>query len=151
PVFSADGQEIAFVSSNGGTTGIWLVPAVGGSPRPLENPSLKGMELLNWTKTNHLYFKAQSRLFRLNLDSHQTQEIFSGDAKRANSFAVSADERQVAFAALTDGRLDIWVAPLEGGEARKITDDDYEDMSPIWFADGKHLAYSSRRQGNFQV
>jgi serine/threonine protein kinase len=151
PVFSPDGQEIAFVSNNGGTTGIWLVPVADGSPRLLETPSLLGVQLLTWTKTNHLYFKAEYCLFRFDLDSHQIDKIFSNDAKNWPSYAVSADEKQIAFAALTDGRRDIWVAPLQGGEARKITDDDYEDNTPIWFPDGKRLAYSSRRQGNFQV
>ncbi|GEM_PF-126932 len=151
PVFSPDGQEIAFVSPNGGETGIWLVPVVGGSPRLLEKTFLKGTELLTWTKTNHLYFQAQNCLFRLDLASQQTEKIFTGDEKRSHRFSVSGDERQIAFAALTDGRRDIWVAPMEGGDARKITNDDYEDTEPIWFPDGKCLAYSSRRQGNFQI
>ncbi len=66
---------------------------------------------------------------------------------------ISPDGSQVAFV-VTDysleenrGDSDIWLVPLEGGEARRLTHSPAGDSQPRWSPDGKRLAFVSSRGG----
>ena len=60
---------------------------------------------------------------------------------------VSPDGKQIAFALLGD----LYLLPIEGGKARRITKSLAFDTHPRFSPDGKHLAYSSDRDGNENV
>jgi Tol biopolymer transport system component len=53
----------------------------------------------------------------------------------------SPDGRAVCFA----GQRNLYVIPLSGGKARKITKDDKGDFDPSWSPDGRHIYFSSYR------
>jgi Tol biopolymer transport system component len=44
------------------------------------------------------------------------------------------------------GNLDIWTFDVATGKGYAVTNDVWPDTSPIWSADGKHIAYVSRRE-----
>ncbi|ADG10321.1 amidohydrolase [Caulobacter segnis] len=60
---------------------------------------------------------------------------------------VSPDGRTVAF----DVYAMLWLVPIEGGPARRLTDEIYEIAQPDWSPDGSTLAFQSYRDGNFHV
>jgi dipeptidyl aminopeptidase/acylaminoacyl peptidase len=65
------------------------------------------------------------------------------ETRRLGSAAISGDEKLAAFNSDAGGRIDIWVAPIEGGSARQLTHvqgfvGDYQ-FSPA----GRTLAYLS--------
>jgi Tol biopolymer transport system component/imidazolonepropionase-like amidohydrolase len=60
---------------------------------------------------------------------------------------VSPDGKTVAF----DVYAMLWVTPIAGGPARRLTDDIQEICQPDWSPDGKRLAFQSYRDGNFHV
>ena len=49
------------------------------------------------------------------------------------------------------GNSDIWVIPVNGGEARQLTNSPKADNSPRWMPDGKSIAFISSRDGDPQV
>jgi dipeptidyl aminopeptidase/acylaminoacyl peptidase len=53
--------------------------------------------------------------------------------------AVSPDGSTVAF----DIYAMLWVQPLAGGPAKRLTDDIFEICQPDWSPDGKTIAYQS--------
>lgn len=61
--------------------------------------------------------------------------------------ALSPDGRKLAFV----WRGDIWTASSEGGEARRITDHVELDAYPVFSPDGKRIAFSSLRNGNWDI
>jgi dipeptidyl aminopeptidase/acylaminoacyl peptidase len=77
--------------------------------------------------------------------------------KRVAEPVPAPDGRWVAFAA-QDVDLEankktphIWLVPLAGGEAKKITDDPAGEDRPRFSPDGKKLIYTSARDGNAQI
>ncbi|MDA1113788.1 MAG: S41 family peptidase [Planctomycetota bacterium] len=61
--------------------------------------------------------------------------------------ALSPDASQVAFS----HQGDLWVAPVEGGRAVRLTAHDAYDGRPKWSPDGQSLAFVSNRHGNWDV
>ncbi|MDO4210505.1 MAG: S41 family peptidase [Bacteroidales bacterium] len=46
---------------------------------------------------------------------------------------------------------DIYTMPAKGGEVTRLTAQTSYECSPVWSADGKHIAFASDRHGNFDV
>ncbi len=73
------------------------------------------------------------------------------DAPRPIRFArfpvLSPDGKQIAFS----HQGDIWSVGAGGGRALRLTLHEAHDTNPSWSPDGKWLAFSSRRSGNYDV
>ncbi|MCE6998095.1 S9 family peptidase [Saccharothrix sp. S26] len=68
-----------------------------------------------------------------------------------SNVALSPDGTRVAYAANTDGQQNLYVAPVAGGPARKITDyTDHAVRQVAWSPDGRALLYTADFQGNEQ-
>ncbi len=63
--------------------------------------------------------------------------------------SVSRDGTLLAYASDRFGRgdLDIWLAPLGGGDPIRLTNDEADDSAPDISPDGTHVAYRSERNG----
>ncbi|WP_155843623.1 amidohydrolase family protein [Hyphomonas sp. CY54-11-8] len=60
---------------------------------------------------------------------------------------LSPDGKSAVFTAVGD----LWMADLESGETKQLTDDDFIDMSPSWSPDGSSIAFVSDRGGKSDV
>ncbi|MCX7800965.1 MAG: S41 family peptidase [Fimbriimonadales bacterium] len=65
------------------------------------------------------------------------------ELRRAQEPSLSPDGSKIAFV----WQGDVWVAPSEGGQARRLTVHPAEDASPIWTADGERIVFASNRSG----
>src|SRR5918997_276225 len=61
--------------------------------------------------------------------------------------ALSADGKKLAFV----WRGDVWVAEATGGRAYAVTDHVELDAYPIFSPDGRWIAFSSLRSGNWDI
>ncbi len=61
--------------------------------------------------------------------------------------AVSPDGNQIAVGIMGD----IWVIPIDGGEASQVTRGDGWDAHPAWSPDGRFLAYAHQRPGRSEL
>ncbi|NDJ78083.1 MAG: hypothetical protein GYB65_17685 [Chloroflexi bacterium] len=66
---------------------------------------------------------------------------FEGDNARDPTW--SPDGTQIAFASDVDGDYDIYIMAVDGGEPRRVLDNDAKDWQPTWSPDGRHLAFAS--------
>src|SRR3954451_1970132 len=61
---------------------------------------------------------------------------------------INPDGTEVAFSALQSATGDIFIANLETGAVRNLTNDQFGDYAPTYSPDGKSLIYLSRVSGN---
>jgi Tol biopolymer transport system component/predicted Ser/Thr protein kinase len=69
------------------------------------------------------------------------------DAGLQTDASFSPDSRLIAYASDRSGNLDIWVQPVDGGDAVQITHEVAKDEQPAWSPDGKSIAFRSERSG----
>lgn len=67
--------------------------------------------------------------------------------KLVSSPAVSPDGKQIAFS----WRGDIWLVPVDGGQAKPLTTHEAADRQPVFSPDGQRIAFISNRRGSDQV
>lgn len=61
--------------------------------------------------------------------------------------SISPDGKTIAFGYMGN----IYTVPASGGNATPLTVSEYHEMRPVWSHDGKTIAFSSDRYGNFDV
>lgn len=61
--------------------------------------------------------------------------------------SISPDGKTIVFSY----KGDLYKVPTEGGQAYPLTLHTAHDYMPVWSKDGKHIAFSSNRYGNFDV
>ncbi|MGW4116817.1 S9 family peptidase [Actinosynnema sp. NPDC004786] len=76
---------------------------------------------------------------------------FAARQRFRSNVALSPDGAFVAYAANTDGPHNLYVAPVAGGPARKLTDHAERSVRQVaWSPDGRRLLYTADFQGDEQ-
>lgn len=158
PAWSPDGQELAFVHSENGTYSLYLVPTAGGSARKIFDLGERAVRNVTWSPDGTtLAFSAEQTphapfalsLLALNTFAEQrlTQppDDYGGDLE----LAFSPEGRMIAFSRSAVEKVDdIYVVPRAGGEIKRLTFDRAEITGLDWTTDGRHIVYSSDREGS---
>ncbi|MEE7547615.1 biopolymer transporter Tol [Xanthomonas sp. Kuri4-1] len=152
PRYSPDGRWIAFVR-NPQMGDLWLLPAQGGTPRPLtrENAEIRGWDWL--PDSRGVVFgqrvDSQSRLYRLDLDSHRVRDLGISDAQtpalsdgklafvqRKPQFGIYRIQRDA-----TDGSL----------RRQRLFASTGRDSQSIVSPSGRQLVFTSDRSGEYAL
>lgn len=75
------------------------------------------------------------------------------------AIAFSPDGRELAFVSNREGgdreafttNHDVWVVPVTGGEARKVTSNPASDMQPVYSPDGRTIFVRAQRRPGFEA
>jgi Tol biopolymer transport system component len=146
PCWSAKNDQIVFARRG---EGIWSVPPLGGPARQIlergRNPSFSA-------DGERLTYEIGKEIWIANADGGGAYRL-EGTPPRyytvEASPAFSPDSRQIAFFHATVGpNGDLWVIPVEGGEARQLTSDMRIGGTPVWARDGRSIVFSSERAGS---
>jgi Tol biopolymer transport system component len=69
-----------------------------------------------------------------------------------SGWALSPDDKRMALSSRTEqSNEDIWIKELDRGPMSRLTFGDYSDIRPVWTPDGRAVAFSSDRAGNFDL
>lgn len=61
------------------------------------------------------------------------------------SLALSPDLKMIAYSRRQNGNGDLWIKTVNGSDARQVTTDKWDDISPVWSPDAQELAFLSLR------
>jgi Tol biopolymer transport system component/tRNA A-37 threonylcarbamoyl transferase component Bud32 len=153
PVYSPDGERIAFVSNRDGKDGIWFVDEIGGAPVLCHSLERGSNTLVFWSDDgSRIYYDHNNSLRVLDLKSDTTELVLEFPENRGMSrdFAVFRDEDRVAYVDIKDSRRDIWVYSRHQKQSSRVTDDAAPDSNPLWHPDGKRIVYNSLRDDILQ-
>ncbi len=150
PIFSPDGQMIAFTGEYDGNTDVFVMPAAGGVPKRLTYHP--GADIpVGWTndgkrilfssgRNSYSFFP---RLFTVGTDGGFPEEVPLPMAERGS---YSPDGAYLAYEPLTQWQPDwkryhggqrdvIWIAKLSDSSIEKLPRDNSTDKSPMWVGD----------------
>lgn len=175
PVWSPDGKTLAFASDRHGHFDLFVVPAEGGTPRRLTFHSAPefpyaftpdgsrvvfGASRLDAASNRQHPSAAQPELYQVPVEGGRPSQLLTTPAE-AVSF--SADGRWMAYHDRKGGEnewrkhqqsaiaRDLWIADLEAGTHRRVTDFAGEDRNPVLSADGRVVYYLSEEGGTSNV
>ena len=164
PVFSPDGQQIAFTGEYDGNIDVFVMPAAGGIPKRLTwHPAID--RVLGWTPDRKRILFASPRtayssffeLFTVPVDGGFPEKLplptGFGGAYSPNGQSIAYMPLPPAFDAwkrYRGGRTTpIWLADLETSHIEKIPRSNSNDFNPMW-AGGK-IYFLSDRNGPFTL
>jgi serine/threonine protein kinase len=157
PAWSPDGRYIAFARVSEDESGLYIIPARGGTERKLASVNF-GLEWwfrnLSWSPdSKSIAFSAKDsikdfyRIYLLSIDSRQIKELTDGpDLNLSDTYcAISSDGKKLAFTRGDETSTDIYIAALEGGKADRLTFDNSFVWGLSWTSDGSEIVFSSGR------
>ena len=139
PRWSPDGRYMAFISDRGEKGQVFLAPLEGGEPRQLTKAP-HGVNEIAWSPdSTRIAYAARAGDWK--------------DAKERDPAGKAAPRviRDLRYRLDTIGYFDerrthIFVASVESGETKQITDGDWFDTQIAWSPDGDSIAFSSDRE-----
>jgi Tol biopolymer transport system component/DNA-binding winged helix-turn-helix (wHTH) protein len=158
PSWSPDGRYIAFVHSNSNEDpAIFLMPALGGTPRKLYQLARFRFwnQTVSWSNDDRfLLFSNQtpgqpSQIFQLKIEDLSARPLTSPPVPSTGDWDAqySPDGASIAFIRNTKDVEDIYIMPAAGGAPRRITFDNRLLSGLAWTANSKEIIFSSNRGG----
>jgi len=152
PAWFPNGSTIAFVSDRGGEPAIWRIPPLGGDPVMLlanaQDPAISpDGERIAFARPGQ---SGALRVWVAPLDDPTAGRALTGDGDgvwRHTDPTWSPDGSMLCYADFGD----LWLVDAEGGTPRKLTADGDTNRQPVWSADGRHIYFSSRRDGTLAL
>jgi dipeptidyl aminopeptidase/acylaminoacyl peptidase len=148
PRWSPDGKTVAFVSTRGGSSQIWLAPASGGEPRQLTTIST-GADQPVWSPDGRtiafvsaVYPEFSGKPFAESDRLNAEKDTFRDTSKvKARIFTHLLYRHWDSW--VDDKRLHIFVVPSAGGEPRDVTPGDRDAVpTSSTFSAGDDFAFS---------
>ncbi len=160
PVWSPDGQWLAFTRTRSGHREVWLLPADGGEARRLTHTPHGAGDPVWAPDSRTLAFTTAvgpddpapaAEPFETD-DAHKKRKEAAAKARKEEPQRITRLRFKHDGDGYWPGRYThIWLQDLdeEGdsvGEPRQVTVGDYEDSAPAWSPDGQWLAFSTNRR-----
>jgi Tol biopolymer transport system component len=171
PAWSPDGTQLAYLEVLGDDVAVMTHSLKDGTERRVtriskqvgrwsnDNSPLLGPPGPVWTAdgqsliiADHDASGGPSGIFRVALDGHRS--LFAANFGEDHDLypRLSPDGSMLAYLSYSShGVGDVFVKPIQGGEARQLTFDRKTVQGLAWNPDGKHLVFASNRRDSFQI
>jgi dipeptidyl aminopeptidase/acylaminoacyl peptidase len=88
-------------------------------------------------------YQYQTQIWSLNTDGSSPARQLTSSKEGASQIELSPDGQQIVFVKPVDGKLQLFLLPLNGGEAIQLTRMKYGASFPRWSPDSKQIAFVS--------
>lgn len=95
---------------------------------------------LGSTKAEEYDYKSQVVL--MNIQNPQESKVLNSPFYNLSNYSLSPDGKSIAFTRSWEGKSQIWILPLDGGEAQVLTSEKNGASSPVWSPDSKKILFS---------
>lgn len=161
PAWSPDGRQLAFARLEGSALLLYVRAAEGSAERRLTDRHDSEYDAV-WTPDGRrLVFSLVATspnqgdldVYTIAADGTDLRPVAKTMAALSHeeSPSVSPDGRQVAFTSTSEGNQELYVASIDGGPRRRLTDDPALDVHPAWSPDGRRIAFATDRWGDFEI
>lgn len=157
PVFTSDGDKFYYLSEEDGTFNIYR-SSISAPANPVKITSVSGnpIRYLSISDNGTLAYSFDGELYvireggtpekvaiSLTTDTNEREKTDLRVSRGARSLAVSPNDKEIAFIA----RGDVYVASIEYGTTRRITNTPQQERDVCFSEDGRTIYYSSERDG----
>lgn len=152
PRWSPDGKYISYYSDASGEYEIYLLEnKKGATPRQLTSGSSAWKYDSEWSPNSKylLYFDRTLQLKLVDVETGKTTIVSHADRSEIHSYSFSFDSRWITYDKEgANGLGAVWVYNIEKAENKQLTDDRFNDGSPVFSTDGKYIWFVSDRDFN---
>jgi Tol biopolymer transport system component len=151
PIFSPDGEQIAFLSKRGDEYGIWARATLGGPLTFLGKVNEGIKEILKWSQDGRLFIASRNAVFSLDLETKNTEKLLELSYLPETSFAIAPGSDRIGYIDVQNGQSDIWIVTIGSSRTTRVTDDEFKEGDLVWYPDGNRIIYDSVRNGISQI
>jgi TolB protein len=132
-------KKIVYVSQVSGHTELWKMDADGSNKLQLTNDARIKYTPVVTPDGKYIVFAASqgATIWRVNIDGSNPVALVSKPFDAANP-DITLDSQTVVFSAWSEGKLNLWRIPIDGGEPQRITQ--FASTEPSISPDGKMIA-----------
>jgi Tol biopolymer transport system component/DNA-binding winged helix-turn-helix (wHTH) protein len=157
PVWSPDGDYIAFCRIKKGDTGIYMVPAMGGAERKIRDTHWENRDFdqvfwyfgrLSWSPDGKLLAVSDrpssnepTSIYLLSLASLSARRLTSPGLPGDYNPVFSPDGQMLAFNRGSQGVTSIYTMPVAGGDERRLTTGSQFGWGLAWTSDGRDIVF----------
>jgi len=152
PRWSPDGKYISYYSDASGEYEIYLLEnKKGATPKQLTNGSTAWKYDSEWSPNSKflLYFDRTLQLKMVDVETGKTTVVTKAERDEIRSYSFSPDSKWITYDKEgANGLGAVWVYNLETAQNHQLTNDSFNDNSPIFSPDGKYIYFVSDRDFN---
>ncbi len=162
PVWSPDGQKIAFVSRRDGNREIYVMDADGQNIAnvtrhpaddwtPAWSPDGSRLAFSSFRDGGWEIYVMDTACFSEPESCVDSLTQITSDGNGNLSPVYSPDGSRFAFNSKANGNWDVYTMAINGTDVRQVTTSPDNDLAPAWSPDGSLIAFESNRDGNVEV
>lgn len=153
PIWNCDvshnGKYIVFNSERDGLKHFWMMPVEGGEMKSVTINPTRSEAWPRWSPDGKKII--YQGIYIVGIEDGVPVNINQSGAVEYGPVC-SPDGKEVAFILIDkSGNIDIWIRPVEGGEARRLTKHEAIDNFPSYSPSGKWVSFISYRGGKSQL
>jgi len=152
PSWSPDGKYIAFYSDKTGEYEVYLLEnKKGAEPKQLTKNSSAWKYDSEWSPDSKylLYSDRTLNIKLLNVETGQEKVVDHATFNEIRTYDFSPDSKWIIYEKESSNQLSaIWVYNISEGKSMQLTDDNYNDFSPVFSKDGNYIYFLSNRDFN---
>lgn len=154
PSWSPDGKYLTYISDDSGEYELYLKEnKEGAEPKKITNNSSAWKYKAHWSPDSKkmIYFDRTLELKLIDVQTGSEIVVDKSVMSELRNFSFSPDSKWVTYSKAADNGNDaLWVYNIEKKEKYKVTDDTFNDRSPVFSKDGNYIFFLSNRDFNLE-